>query len=134
MDSQTPVADGPVDTIVVGGGLAGLTAAALVARAGRSVVVLERAGGLGGRAATHVRDGINFNLGAHALYCHGHAFPLLTGLRVPFTGRVPSPGRSFLVDGAAAHPTPSGGRGSSPTRARPSGSPRRSQRRVRPGI
>ena len=36
------------DVIVVGGGLAGLSAAALVARAGRSVIVVEQAGHLGG--------------------------------------------------------------------------------------
>ena len=40
------------DLIVVGGGLAGLSAAALVAQAGRSVIVLEQSGQLGGRAAT----------------------------------------------------------------------------------
>lgn len=97
-----------VDTVVIGGGLAGLTAAALVARAGRSVVVLERTSHLGGRAATHVRDGIHFNLGAHALYCHGHAFRLLTDLRVAFTGRIPSPKRALLVDGDVQYPRPTG--------------------------
>src|SRR5262245_9733607 len=43
--AMTPVANSGqrhADLIVVGGGLAGLSAAALVARAGRSVVVLER--------------------------------------------------------------------------------------------
>jgi phytoene dehydrogenase-like protein len=94
------------DLIVVGGGLAGLTAAALVARAGRSVVVLEQAGQLGGRAATHVHQGAHFNLGAHALYCRGRAFRLFTDLRVPFTGRFPNPGRSLLFAGDTPHPFP----------------------------
>jgi phytoene dehydrogenase-like protein len=77
------------DVIVVGGGLAGLTAATLIAGAGRSVVLLERAAGLGGRAATRSRDGIRFNLGPHALHRHGDAFRLLKGLGVRFTGRPP---------------------------------------------
>jgi phytoene dehydrogenase-like protein len=39
--------------VVLCGGLAGLSAAAYVARAGRRVAVLEEASELGGRAATH---------------------------------------------------------------------------------
>jgi phytoene dehydrogenase-like protein len=96
------------DLIVVGGGLAGLCAAALVARAGRKVIVLEKAGHLGGRAATQVRDGIHWNLGPHALYCHGHAFRLFTELGVPFTGRFPSPGRSLLFAGQVPYQLPVG--------------------------
>jgi phytoene dehydrogenase-like protein len=96
------------DVVVGGGGLAGLTAAALVARAGRSVVVLEQATHPGGRAATHVRGGVHFNLGPHALYCHGHAFRLLRELRVPFTGRVPPGGRPLLLTEGAAHTLPTG--------------------------
>jgi phytoene dehydrogenase-like protein len=91
------------DLLVVGGGLAGLSAAALVARAGRSVIVLERAGHLGGRAATHVDRGIHFNLGPHALYRRGAAFRLFQELKVPFTGRFPNPGRGLLLDGEAAY-------------------------------
>jgi phytoene dehydrogenase-like protein len=94
------------DVLVVGGGLAGLSAAALVARAGRSVIVLEQSGHLGGRASTHVRDQIHWNLGPHALYCAGHAFRLFKDLRVPFTGRFPNPGRGLLVKGNASFEIP----------------------------
>ena len=41
------------DAVVVGGGHNGLTAAAYLARAGRSVLVLERAGHLGGATGSH---------------------------------------------------------------------------------
>jgi phytoene dehydrogenase-like protein len=54
---------GRADLVVVGGGLAGLTAAAKAAKAGKSVVLLEQAKTVGGRAATLVRDGVHFNLG-----------------------------------------------------------------------
>jgi phytoene dehydrogenase-like protein len=96
------------DLIVVGGGLAGLSAAALVAQAGRSVIVLEQASHVGGRAATRVRQGIHWNLGPHALYCHGQAFRLLKDLGVTFTGRFPDPGRALLVGGTASYPLPTG--------------------------
>jgi phytoene dehydrogenase-like protein len=94
------------DLIVVGGGLAGLATAALVARAGRTVIVLEQTGQLGGRAATHVRDEIHWNLGPHALYCAGHAFRLFKDLGVPFIGHFPNPGRGLLVRGESSFPIP----------------------------
>ena len=96
------------DLVVVGGGLAGLTAAAVVAQAGRSVVVFEQAGDVGGRAATQVRLGISFNLGPHALYFLGHAFRLLRELGVPFTGRQPDPGESRLLVRDSDAPLPRG--------------------------
>lgn len=96
------------DVIVVGAGIAGLTAAALLARAGRSVIVLDKASHAGGRGITTVRDGIHLNLGPHALYCHGHAFRLLQELEVPFTGKPPSATGRFLLDDQRMFPLPVG--------------------------
>ena len=50
------------DAVIVGGGLAGLTVAALLARAGRSVTLFEKASHLGGRAITTDQYGFLFNL------------------------------------------------------------------------
>jgi phytoene dehydrogenase-like protein len=97
-----------LDLAVVGGGLAGLSAAALVAQAGRSVVIFEQAGDVGGRAVTQVRHGISFNLGPHALYFLGDAFKLLGELGVSLTGRVPSPGKSRLLTENGDTPLPRG--------------------------
>ncbi len=55
------------DTVIVGGGLAGLSAAAYLAHKGKKVAVLER-GVLGGRAVTLPIKGFHFNFGAHAIY------------------------------------------------------------------
>lgn len=97
-----------VDLVVVGGGLAGLTAAATAARAGRSVVLVEQARELGGRAQTSVRDGIQFNLGPRALYCHGQGVEILRQLGAPVTGAVPNPGRSRLTVGERRYDLPRG--------------------------
>ena len=97
-----------VDLAVVGGGLAGLSAAALVAKAGRSVVLFEQAGDIGGRATTQVREGVFFNLGAHALYFWGQAFALLRELDVRFSGHFPDPGKSFLLTDRDEAPLPRG--------------------------
>jgi phytoene dehydrogenase-like protein len=75
------------DVVVVGGGLSGLATAAYLARAGFSVRLLERASGLGGRAATLRHQGYALNRGAHALYCRGEGLAVLKELGVPTPGR-----------------------------------------------
>jgi protoporphyrinogen oxidase len=56
------------DFVVIGGGVAGLTIAREIARAGRSVVVVERGAAVGGLARTFRRDGFSFDLGGHRFH------------------------------------------------------------------
>src|SRR5690606_31269229 len=75
------------DVVVIGGGLAGLTAAATAARAGRSVLVVD---GPGGNRATTDRVGrFLFNRGAHALYRSGRGSAVLDRLGVARAGGRP---------------------------------------------
>ena len=97
-----------VDTAIVGGGLAGLTAAVYLARAGRSgghpqsVALLEKARRPGGRAVTREQEQFHFNLGAHALYVEGEAYQIFKELDIPFSGHPPSLGVPRSVVGGEA--------------------------------
>jgi phytoene dehydrogenase-like protein len=75
--------------IVVGGGIAGLTAAVALAQKGRSVAVYEQARHFGGRAATQHQDGFSLNLGPHALYRNGPFYKALREWQIPFSGKAP---------------------------------------------
>ena len=77
------------NVIIVGGGLAGLSAAVYLARAGRTVTIFERRRYLGGRAVTHLRHGYRFNLGPHAFFRAGHGWNVLRELGIPVRGGVP---------------------------------------------
>lgn len=96
------------DVIVVGGGLAGLSAAAFAARAGKKVALFEKARELGGRGATQNEGGFFFNIGPHALYRGGTARPILAELGVAFSGRSPSVSGGFAIDGGRKHTLPGG--------------------------
>src|SRR5262245_13240078 len=94
------------DVAVVGGGLAGLTAAALLGRAGKSVVVYERTESLGGRASTQNVDGFQFNLGPHALYRGGHAMRVLTELGITIDAGAVEASGSTAVRNSIVYPLP----------------------------
>ena len=91
-------------TIVVGGGLAGLTAAAEIARSGRPFSLLEAAEQLGGRARSRRRDGFSLNLGPHALYRTGGGMAVLRRLGVHPRGRMPRVHRAGVLSGGQVRP------------------------------
>ena len=96
------------DVVVIGGGLAGLAAATFLARADRTVTLFEKAREIGGRAATHTKDGFHFNLGPHALYRAGHGARILRELGIQFTGSMPSASGGYAIAHGTAHTLPAG--------------------------
>ncbi|WP_274652805.1 phytoene desaturase family protein [Paenibacillus humicola] len=77
------------DVVVVGGGIAGLTAAIYAAKAGKQTIVIEKQDRLGGRAISNKKHGAYFNLGGHALY-KGDAYATFMELGVNVQGNQPS--------------------------------------------
>jgi phytoene dehydrogenase-like protein len=91
-----------VDVVVIGGGLAGLTAANVLADGGVSVVVLEGRTTVGGRASTDLRSGMSFNQGPRAFYLDGAGLATLRALGVDPPGGTPSDKGAVAVrDGRA---------------------------------
>ena len=99
---------GSTDLVIIGGGLGGLTAAAMAAKAGLSVVVLEKATEPGGRATTTDKRGFAWNLGAHALYRGGPACAALDALGVAYPGKMPPVSGGHALLGDALHTLPTG--------------------------
>jgi phytoene dehydrogenase-like protein len=96
---------GHTDVVVVGGGIAGLTAASYLARAGVDVTLFERARDLGGRAASQGFDGFHFNRGIHALYTGGEASQILRELGVTYGYGIPTK-ETFVLQGGELLPFP----------------------------
>ncbi len=64
------------DTIIVGGGIAGLTAAVYLARAGQNTLLIEKNKEFGGLVNSFVRDGFHFEAGVRALESAGVILPI----------------------------------------------------------
>ncbi len=70
------------DAIVVGGGMAGLTAAAYLCKAGKTVAVLEKRGKTGGLVDSFERNGFTFDGGIRAVENSGIVLPMLRQLGI----------------------------------------------------
>jgi all-trans-retinol 13,14-reductase len=69
-------------TIIVGGGMAGLTAAAYLSRAGHEVLLLEKNKECGGLLNSFQREGFTFDAGARSILNAGIIHPMLKGLGI----------------------------------------------------
>jgi phytoene dehydrogenase-like protein len=96
------------DVVVIGGGVAGLASAALIARNGKNVHLFEQSHALGGRAQTKQQDGFYLNLGPHALYRGGRGIEVLRELGIEPHGKVPSVSGAFAVKAGVKHTFPAG--------------------------
>jgi phytoene dehydrogenase-like protein len=96
------------DVIVVGGGLAGLAAATLIARGGKSVRLIEQSHAPGGRARTKQQDGFYFNIGPHALYRGGRAIEVLKELGVQPKGALAATSGAFAIKDGVKYTFPAG--------------------------
>lgn len=70
------------DTIIVGGGIAGLTSAAYLSREGQKVLLIEKNRECGGLVNSFTRDGFHFDAGVRALEDAGIIFAMLKDLKI----------------------------------------------------
>jgi phytoene dehydrogenase-like protein len=99
----------PSDVVViVGGGLAGLAAAAKLGRARVRAVLFNDAADFGGRARTEHRAGFHLNLGPHRLYERGAAVAGLRQLDVAIDSAARGPNGGLAICGGVKHTLPVG--------------------------
>ncbi|WP_146138299.1 phytoene desaturase family protein [Chamaesiphon polymorphus] len=94
------------DVLIIGGGLAGLTASAILAKAGKQVVLLEKAATLGGRSRTQHQSDFCLNLGPHALYQQGIAARTYRELGLQIVGGEPKVAQGSVYSRDTLQPIP----------------------------
>lgn len=70
------------NTIIVGGGMAGLTSAVYLSRAGQKVLLIEKNDKCGGLVSSFTHNGFHFDAGLRALENAGVIFPMLKDLNI----------------------------------------------------
>jgi len=98
----------PDPVVVVGGGLAGLTAALRLGRAGIPAMLFHEAAQLGGRARTDCRSGFHLNFGPHRLYERGAAVEGLRALEVAVESAPRGPNGGVAIRSGVTHTLPVG--------------------------
>jgi phytoene dehydrogenase-like protein len=81
------------DVVVVGGGMAGLTAAAYLSRAGARVLLCEKEKQVGGLVNSFERGGFVFDGGIRAIENSGIVHPMLRQLGIDVEFLLPGPAR-----------------------------------------
>ena len=76
------MADYRYDTVVVGGGIAGLTSTVYLARAGQKVLLIEKNDVCGGLVNTFCHNGFKFDAGVRALLDAGIIYTMLKDLKI----------------------------------------------------
>lgn len=98
------------ETLVVGGGVAGLVVARRLALAGVRVAVLERSTRFGGQLAAQRLAGVDLDAGAESFALRGGAVePLLAGLGLGGDVVSPEPGAAWVHGPPGAVPLPAAG-------------------------
>jgi phytoene desaturase len=87
------------DTVVIGAGAGGLCAAALLARHGRRVLLVESRDRVGGRASSVDDEGFTVNTGAVAIEDGGPREAVFDTVGAPFEIRIPQPASTFRLKG-----------------------------------
>ena len=65
---QSKLVPDNLDAVVIGSGIGGLTAAAIMAKAGKKVLVLEQHDQAGGCCHTFIEKGFEFDVGAFNIW------------------------------------------------------------------
>ena len=94
------------DVVIIGGGIAGLSAAIILAREGKTVTLIEKSTEIGGRAKTSVSEGFYLNLGPHALYPAGRGAQILKELGINYMGKIVTPDGYYILKQGQRYPLP----------------------------